>query len=110
MRTQVIEKTESRTDVAQEGSRFRQRWIGPIEGWPQTTALVWANEKPPPARRREGVRWEWPGRPGRPAGSEIVAQRLTVTLACSLFTYLKNTGKATKKATQIRYSTPLMWE
>ena len=68
------------------------------------------NTEPPPARRREGVRWEWPGRPGRPAGSEIVAQRLTVTLVCSLFTYLKNTGKATKKATQIRYSTPLMWE
>ena len=32
-----------------------------------------------------------------------------LTVAGALFTYLKNTGKATKKATQSRYSIPLMW-
>ena len=63
------------------------------------------NPLPPGAEGGRG-----PGRRRRPAGSEIVAQRLTVTLVASLFTYLKNTGKATKKATQIRYSIPLMCE
>ncbi len=63
------------------------------------------NTKPPPAG---GGRGRGAGPPERPAGAEGVVQRLTVTLASSLFTYLKNTGKATKKATQIRYSIPLM--
>ena len=35
---------------------------------------------------------------------------LTDTVRFSLLTYLKKTGKATKKATQIRYSTPLICE
>ena len=63
------------------------------------------NPLPPVAEGGRG-----PGRRRRPAGAEGVVQRLTVTLASSLFTYLKNTGKATKKATQIRYSIPLMCE
>ena len=33
---------------------------------------------------------------------------IAVVALGALFTYLKNTGNATKKATQIRYSIPLM--
>ena len=40
----------------------------------------------------------------------ILLYLLTDTVRFSLLTYLKKTGKATKKATQIRYSIPLMCE
>jgi len=38
----------------------------------------------------------------------FAATFFAATLAGALFTYLKKTGKATKKATQIRYSIPLI--
>lgn len=50
-----------------------------------------------------------PGEPGLKKATQQSYQRCAGAVAFGVLTYLKNTGKAAKKATQTRYSTPLMW-